>query len=220
MYYDLHVRSLENIEETVKLAKSLGWNGLGIIMPWKSYKEFDLEKLKANNMDMVIGAEIDAKKVSEMRRIVGSMRRRAELLVVNSNDLDMSRAALELPEVDILVSPAYDMNHVLARLAAKNNVSLCFDFRDLLHSHKKARAGVVSRITEAARIIRKYRAPFIISSGAQSPWDLRPTQELTAFGKVLGFQENQILNALSGKIIKENRKRLSGKWVMPGVEIE
>ena len=68
--------------------------------------------------------------------------------------------------------------------------------------------------------MRKFRAPFVLTSRANTEWDLRSASEMVAFGRVLGFQDKEIKDSLSGKILKENRKRLGGKWVIPGVERE
>jgi len=72
---------------------------------------------------------------------------------------------------------------------------------------------------EGSQLIRKYRAPFVLTTGAFDASGLRAPSELFALGKVLGFQDKEIKLPLSDFIIKENRKRLSGKWVMPGVEV-
>jgi RNase P/RNase MRP subunit p30 len=49
---------------------------------------------------------------------------------------------------------------------------------------------------------------------------MRSPHDITVFGKILGLSESQVKLGISDRLIKENRKRLSGKWVMPGVEIE
>ncbi|MFQ5648206.1 MAG: RNase P subunit p30 family protein, partial [Candidatus Aenigmatarchaeota archaeon] len=145
--------------------------------------------------------------------------------LVRGGDADLNRAAVETPEVDILAHPWRErkdcgLDHVMAKLAAKNRVAVQFDFSELLHSSKRSRVQLLAQLMAAAELVRKYRAPFIISSGARAPFDLRAPSDLVSFGRVLGFRDPDIKRALSGGIVKENRKRLSGKWVMPGVEIE
>jgi RNase P/RNase MRP subunit p30 len=73
---------------------------------------------------------------------------------------------------------------------------------------------------EFAKFIRKAKAPMAIGSGAQMPMDMRDPGELASFGRLLGLQDNEINDGFSGKMALENRKRLSGKWIMPGVEVE
>ncbi len=227
-YYDLCVHT-DNLEGIVKTAKPLGWDGVGLIIPWKGNK--DLESLKnkikelKGSIDIAVGAEIQAGTPKEMKRIVKGIRRSVEFIAVKGGDLDINRAALSSPEVDILVRPwfnRYDsgLNYVLVRLAKKNNVSVLFDFNEILYSSRKTRVELMSYMGEAAKLIKKYRAPFVISSGAMTPFDLRSPSELISFGRILGFKDPEIKVSLSDKIIIENRKRLGGKWVMPGVEVE
>ena len=73
---------------------------------------------------------------------------------------------------------------------------------------------------ETAKLVKKFRAPFVLTSGAMSEWDLRSPSEFYSFGKVLGFDPSGIRTNLSDKIVEENRKRLGDKWIMPGVEVE
>jgi RNase P/RNase MRP subunit p30 len=52
------------------------------------------------------------------------------------------------------------------------------------------------------------------------PYDIRAPADIVSFGRVLGFRDPAIKAAMSDSVLKENRKRLSGKWIMPGVELE
>jgi ribonuclease P/MRP protein subunit RPP1 len=216
--YDLCVRS----EEAAGFAKKLGWDGIGLITTLKDFKGPGVKK--PGGLDISLGVEIEVKRASDLRKIVKRLRRKAELVVIKGGNLDVNRAALEIPEVDILTGfclpGSCGLNHIMAKLAAKNNVSIGFEFGDILHSHEKSRTSILSMLLHAAKLVRKFRAPFILTSGALSPWDLRAPSELQAFGRVLGFKDPEIKKALGNGIVEENRKRLSGKWIMPGVEVE
>ena len=142
-------------------------------------------------------------------------------MVVRGLGTELDRVALETPEVDI-VTHHKDMmiNQVLAKLGVKNNVAIGFIFSNILLSYKRTRISLFSTMINDAKILKKYGSPFILSSGAISEWDLRSPSDILAFGKLLGFQDNQSVKGMSGLMLKENRKRLGKKWVMPGVEIE
>ena len=225
MFYDLHVRA--GPQKAGEMAKKLGLAGIGITVPWKereSLKGIMQEARAIKGIDVAVGLELSGK-AHEIQALAKSARRQNELIIVRGGSEEVNRAALETPEVDILVSPALQsgdagINHILARLGAKNNVAICFDFWEVLQSYKKTRSQILSSYLETARFVRKYKCPFILSAGALSEWDMRAASELMAFGKFLGFQEGQCKAALSGRIVAENRKRLGGKWVMPGVEVE
>lgn len=217
-FYDLCVRS----EEVVEFAKKLGWEGIGLITSLKDFK--GLRVKKSGGLDISLGVEIEVKKAYDLRKAVRRIRRKAELVVVKGGNLDVNREAVEMPEIDILTGfclpGSCGLNHIMVKLAAKNRVSIGFEFGDILHSHEKGRARILSMLLHAAKLVRKFRAPFILTSGALSPWDMRAPSELQAFGRVLGFKDPEIRKALGSGILEENRKRLSGKWVMPGVEVE
>jgi ribonuclease P/MRP protein subunit RPP1 len=229
MKYDLCLRieQEEEIKEAVKIAKKLGWNGIGILTTQRKLeklrKEFTNDKEK--DFEIVFGICLSPKNPNDVRRIAKKLRRKTKIITVEGKTLEISRAALETPEVDVLLLPwnsgiNFGMNYIMARLASKNNVSICFDFVDIIHSHARSRTIILSNMVLVAKLVRKFRTPFVITSGAKSPWDMRSPSELMAFGRILGFQDPEIKKAMSDAIVKENTKRLSDKWVMPGVEIE
>ena len=143
-------------------------------------------------------------------------------ILVFGGDPEINRAACETPEVDVLAHPELGENngldHVMARKAKENGVAIEFNFRQLLVNYKKSRSECFSRMLENAKLVKKYRTPFVLTSGALSPWDLRGPPELASFGRLLGFSDPEIRKALEGGRIAENRKRLGSGWIMPGVE--
>lgn len=224
--YDMCAR-IDSPKDTIDTARKLGWNGLGLIIPYSVNYMKELGSLKENTkklksgLDLGFGTEINTRDSHAVRKIAKAIRRDVELVVVRGGSPEVNRTALETPEVDILTHQSdMKINHVLAKLAAKNNVAVGFVFSNILLSYKRTRISLFSGMISNARILKKYRSPFIISSGSLSAWDLRSPSDLLAFGKLLGFRENQVNQAMSDRILRENRKRLEKKWVMPGVEIE
>jgi ribonuclease P/MRP protein subunit RPP1 len=226
MFYDLHVQAPE-LEKASEMARRLGFSGIAITVPWAN--RANLQEIRARakalkGIDIAVGTDIQARP-HEIGQLAKSIRRQNELVSVRGGSEEINRAALETPEVDMLVAPILEngqpgINHILARLGAKNKVAVCFDFREIMQAYKKTRSNMLTSMMETARFVRKYKCPFVLSSGALGEWDMRGPSELMAFGKFLGFDERQCKGALSGEILKENRRRLAGKWVMPGVEIE
>jgi ribonuclease P/MRP protein subunit RPP1 len=210
-FFDLGVES----EDAVKKAKDLGFSGVCLI------QELGDKRIKA---DADFGVLIKPKKAHDVSKYAKKLRERVEVIFVEGSSGEINRAALECREVDVLRQPwgsgdGEGINHILARLGRKNNVSIEFNFRQILHSNGKSRGELLSKYMQTAKLVKKYKTPFIITSGALSPWDLRSPSDLISFGKTIGFHEGQIKKALSGSILKENKKRLSDKWIMPGVEI-
>ncbi|MFC2144012.1 RNase P subunit p30 family protein [Candidatus Aenigmatarchaeota archaeon] len=227
--FDLCIRT-ENHKETIDIARRLGFSGVGLIVPYSTNYMREISDLKESIkkikpvIDVAFGVEINpagSGKMKDVRKIAKTVRKDIEIVMVRGGDANADRLALETPEVDIITHHK-DMriNQVLAKLSAKNNVSVGFLFSDLLLSYKRTRISLFSDMIRDARVLKKYKAPFILSSGSLSEWDLRSPSDMLAFGRLLGYQDNMIKKSLSDGILKENRKRLGKKWVMPGVEIE
>lgn len=227
MFYDLHVRA--EAGKAAEMARRLGLSGIGLTVQSGIHaKPQEVQALremaKSAKVDMAVGIELQGKP-NQISHMAKNLRMQYELILARGGSEDMNRAALETPEVDILVNPNLEngmcgINHILAKLGAKNNVAICFDLLEIIQAYKKTRANLLSGLMETARFVKKYKCPFMLSAGALGEWDMRASSELMAFGKFLGFDERQCRKALSGEILRENRKRLSGKWVMPGVEVE
>jgi ribonuclease P/MRP protein subunit RPP1 len=222
MFYDLHVQAEPG--KAAEMARRLGLSGIGLTIPLGNSanpQEMHARKLPVY---VALGLEIQAKP-NQISHLAKSLRRQYELILVRGGSEELNRAALETAEVDMLIHPGLEngepgVNHILARLGARNNVAICFDFWDIVQSYKKTRSNLLSSMMETARFVRKYKCPFVLSSGAMNEWDMRGASELIAFGKFLGFDERQCKRALDGGILRENRRRLAGKWIMPGAEIE
>lgn len=206
-FYDLCLRT-EN-PKALEMAKKLGFSGVGVIF---EYQQGVFEKIHGLRNIEGVCFGIELKK--DIRHKAKDMRKNIELIAAKIED----REAVETPEVDILFPS--QLNYIMVRLAKKNNVAIGFDFNAILHSSKRTRSELLSSYLQTARMVRKYRAPFIITSGAKSSWDIRSPSELISFGKVLGFNEKDSIMALSDAIIRENKKRLEKGWILPGVKKE
>ena len=223
-YFYLFVRA-ENVSKSADIAKQLGWNGICIVLPYERAAEITKIKSKIEKLpvDIAFGIEIEEKNISNIKKLVAKFRRRVEVILVKSGDIKFNRQVVEIPEVDILSGTGRvekEIDYVSAKIAKKNNVAIELGFKDLSFSHKTTRERRYSNYLDIAKIVKKSRAPFVLTSYAFSPWDLRSPNDLMSFGTTMGFGKPECKRAVSDKIVKENRKRLSGKWIMPGVELE
>lgn len=225
-FYDLHVHPEVELIKVLAFAEKLGWNGLCLIYKDINELEDARKALKSvKKLDISFGIKLEPKRPDDIRRNVEKFRKKVEMILVHGGDLEINRKACETPGVDILCHPELGredsgIDHVMAKLAKKNFVAIEFNFRELLMSYAESRSKYFSNLETNARLVKKYNVPFVLTSGAVSCWDLRAPSELTSLGKLLGFDGKEVKNALSGWILENNRKKLSGKWVMPGVEVE
>jgi ribonuclease P/MRP protein subunit RPP1 len=215
-FYDYGILADSDIEAISKKGALLGFGGLGLLSGQAAGKTPGKGKI-----DLVKGTLIETDKANGVKKMVAGKRERFEIVAVRGLNEETIRAAVETPGIDILLpGEGAKIDYVMVKLARKNNVAIGFEFRLLLQSSGEERSRIFSWLRETAKLVKKFGAPFVLTSGAMSEWDLRSPSELTAFGKVLGFEESEIRKSLSGKIVENVRKRLGKKWVMPGVEVE
>lgn len=217
--YDYHIS--DNLGECAKFSRELGWEGLCYVIPAKDFdRERSILKKLKTSLDIALGVLIEAEKMNEVRKLVDSFRSKTNLIFVKGGDAELNRYIFNMPKVDVVTDVANNdrLDHVMCRLAAEHSIAIEFCFIDLLQSYSKSRARILSNMNRNAELVRKFRSPFVITSGALSKWDMRSPHDIMVFGRTLGFQDPELKEAISGEMIDSNRKRFTGKIVMKGVE--
>lgn len=234
-FYDFHVHSAfsegkSSIEEIANQAKLLGFSGICFANYFNEFKKFDQLKTETKKISEKIGIEIyigfEARTTLELSKLKKA-RRSFDVLLVRGYNLALNRKAVETPEVDILTHPEFErkdsgLNHIMAKLAAKNNVAIEINFREILLSSKNTRARIIHKIRNNIELCKKYDVPVIICSGAVSHWQLRDPKTLASTGCLLGLELHEAKRALSEVpegIIKNIRERQNEKWIKPGVRV-
>ncbi len=232
--FDLHIHTNQSIgenslEEVIEFAKKLGWSGVAVCDVFESEEKLIKQRLLIDSLktkydtDIAHGVEIRVDDPNKIKPLAQKIRKDVEIIIVRGGDLAINRAALETPEVDILSHPEFQRNdsgidHVLAKLAADNQVCIELNFREALYSFRKSRAHILTHMRRNVALSKKFGFPVVITSGAYSKWEMRGPRELAAFGTMVGLELENAMNAISGARVDRNRARLSGNWVMPGVE--
>jgi len=234
-FFDLHMHSAfsegtSSLEQLASTAKTLGYKGIcfssyfsGNEVIKKFYDEIEKIKQKVG-IEIFLGFE--ARNVKELNMLI-ERRKKFDILLAKGGDLKLNRLACETPEVDILTHPEFErndsgLNHVLVRAAAKNDVAIEINFREVLIYSKKTRAKVIANISRNVELAKKYGAPLIICSGAISHYELRDPLVMSSFATTLGMNLKYSKDSISKvpeNILNEIKKRKSEKWIMPGVEI-
>jgi ribonuclease P/MRP protein subunit RPP1 len=100
-FWDICTR-VEDLKAAGLMAEKLGWKGLGVVVP---VKDFDSLKSKPQpgKTDFSIGLWIEVRNPQDVKKLAQALRKRAELLVVRGGDLEINRAAVATPEVDVLI---------------------------------------------------------------------------------------------------------------------
>lgn len=199
-FFDLNVHAYPEtdvpVEELLRVAKRYGYAGIAIT----NHDEIMKENLVPNSIFR--GVEIRANSFSELKRKIKHHRGKVSLLAVHGGNAKINRAALEDSRVDILAHPCGEkgegeLNHVLVRYAAENGVAIDFNLNAIIQSRRGDRARILLKMRENLKLVRKYKAPMILTSNARSIYDLRAPREMIALAALFGMRKEEATSALS-----------------------
>lgn len=233
VYYDMHIHSAfsggqSSLEELASRAKLLGFSGICFSEYFKNKNEIQKLKEKILQVKKSIGINIflgfEARNSHELDKLI-KIRKEFDVLLVRGYDLELNKMAVNCSEVDILTHPELNrkdsgFNHIMAKEAARNNVAIEVNFRNILLSSKATRSLILHHIIKNIKLCKKFKVPIIINSGAISHWQLRDPKILISMGKLLGLELNEAKIAITktpAMIIKQINERRSPKWIIPGV---
>jgi RNase P/RNase MRP subunit p30 len=142
-----------------------------------------------------------------------------------------NRTAIESKKIDVLLSPERGikkdsfhyrnsgLDHAICTLAKNNNITIGFNFNDVLISQGVLRAGNLGRMMQNVRLCRKHKIRMLIGSFAQDKWQMRSRNDLISFGIVLGMHPEEAQKSL--QVVKEIGKERREKklLVTEGVRI-
>jgi ribonuclease P/MRP protein subunit RPP1 len=221
MFFDLNIKgsSLENNLKLARESSKYGWNHINFSYNQNEFSEgFDLKDDLKDNLEGIISfdytLEIKSNNINEIRKTVNKFRNKASCISVIGGDLKVNRAVVENSKVDVLSRPylkRYDsgLNHVLSKEALRNNVAIELCFKDVLRSYLSHRSKTISNFKDVYALYRKFDFPLILSSRAETVFDVRTTQDFTAFFSQTGLGENEIRKSFltASNILKFNEER-------------
>lgn len=204
MFFDLNIKgsSLENNLNLAAEASRYGWEHINFSYNQNDFKDaLNIKNELSDNLEDIIDfdytLEIKSNNVNEIKKTVRKFRNRSLCISVIGGDLKINRAAVETIQVDVLSRPylrRFDggLNHVLAKEAVRNNVAVELCFKDVLKSYLSHRSKVISNFKDIYTLYRKYDFPLILSSRAESVFDIRTTHDFMAFFKQTGLTSSEI----------------------------
>lgn len=229
MFFDLNIKgsSLENNIRLANEASGYGWSHINFSYNQNEFRDaLNLKEELESNLNDVIGfdytLEIKSNNINEIRKYTNKFRNKALCISVVGGDLKVNRAAVENIRVDVLSRPYLNrfdsgLNHVLAKEAKKNDVAIELCFKDVLRSYLSHRAKFISNFKDIYTLYRKFDFPLVLSSRADSVFDIRTTNDFIAFFKQTGLHDAEIEKSFktSKNILEfnENRDRMILKGV-------
>ena len=230
MYIDLNLKG-KDFDSDYKLASEAckyGWKHVNFSYSQENFKDALLFKEDLNNefdnISIDYTLEIKSNNPNEIRKLVKKFRKEANCISVLGGDLKINRAVCENIQLDILSRPyfkRYDsgLNHILAKLAVENNIAIELSFNDILKSYLSSRAKILANWRDIYTLYRKFEFPLIISSRAESVFDIRSPRDIQSFLKITGLTDEEITRIFSHpqKILEFNRNR--DNLILKGVKV-
>lgn len=232
MFYDLHIQGSPKM---ALHAQKLGYNGTALVLNFKDYKDKsaiikDVQNIRNHfqhdsPFQIKVGLEIQARNPTDLKKQVRKFRDKVDVILVHGGDLKINRAATEEPRIDILCHPyrnRYDsgINHVLAVKAAENKVSIEINLKYFLLTRPNQRYRVLNQFRQIVKLQCKYKFPVIITSDADSVYDLRHPHDIIALASCFGMTNDEAIRSLSSvplDIIDKNEIRR--QIILPGVRL-
>jgi ribonuclease P/MRP protein subunit RPP1 len=229
MFFDLNIKgsSLENNLNLAVEASRYGWNHINFSYNQNDFKDaLDFKDELNDCLDGTINfdytLEIQSTNINDIKKITRKFRNKSPCISVIGGDLKVNRAVLENIQIDVLSRPylkRFDggLNHVLAKEALRNNVAVELCFKDVLRSYLSHRAKVLSNFNDIYTLYRKYDFPLLLSTRAESVFDLRTAHDFIAFFKQTGLNDCEIEKSFmtAGNILEYNKNR--DKLIFDGV---
>ena len=120
---------------------------------------------------------ISTSNINEIRKLIQNAKDKPIIVLAQTNELN--RKVLEFGKFDILLSVESlrekqkdklkqldsGLNHVLAKIAAKNGVSIGIDIEEISRLEKKDKAIRLARIKQNIKICRKAKCGIVIVNG-------------------------------------------------------
>ena len=221
MFFDLNMKggSLENNMELARQACGYGWNHINFSYGQDDFQDaLNVKDDLRDSLEGVIGfdytLEIKSSNINEIRKFANRFRDDASCISVVGGNLKVNRAVLENVRIDVLSRPylkRYDsgLNHILAKEAVRNDVAIELCFSDILRTYLVPRAKTISNFRDVYTLYRKFDFPLVLSSGAQSVFDIRTVHDFVSVFKQTGLDDGEIIKSFesSRNILKFNENR-------------
>ena len=222
MFFDLNIKG-NSFENNLKLADEAfkyGWDHINFSYNQNDFSDaLDFKNDLENELDEKIGVdytlEIKSNNINEIRKVSNKFRKKSSCISVVGGDLKVNRAVVENYKIDILSRPylrRYDsgLNHVLAKEAVKNNVAIELCFKDVLKVYLSHRSKTISNFKDIFTLYNKFDFPLVLSSGAETVFDIRTTHDFEAFFTQIGLSSEDVNKSfLSANNILEFNKNKS-----------
>lgn len=131
-------------------------------------------------------------------------------------DLNVLKYAVMKWRVDIILD--FDgriLDYALIKMAKDKDVAIEFSFAKFLRCKGLERSKLFEDVVEALKVVKKFDAPFILTSGAENDYELRPKRQILEFFEYLGADVERAEYWMTRLV----RRYTDPNYIMDGLEI-
>jgi len=213
-FYEFNVHLPPDADSLTRFAleaKRYGYSGIALI-------NSKTDRLDNIPQDFSIYSAVEVSgKPSKLRDEVKRYRAGRDILIARGGDEEFNRAAVETAGLDILLQPA-KFNHVLAKAAYDNSVTLGFNAGSIIRLRGEARVRELRTMRANLKFARKYEVAMILTCSPNSSYDLRSPREAAALAGLFGMTEVEAVRAMSA-VPLDILRRKSPDYIQEGVEV-
>ncbi len=166
--------------------------------------------------------DINIPNLNKVRDFLSKERKQCEILSVTTIDAKIAQWVVKDNRVDILSIPVSKIKEIiseqLANVAATNQTFLEIDLSSIIHSADR-KSIILHKLARVMRLILKQRAPFIFTTKAKNPYDLRDLRSIIALGNLIGVPELRTKDCMKAfyERIQLNKKKLGDEFIATGI---
>jgi ribonuclease P/MRP protein subunit RPP1 len=135
------------------------------------------------------------------RKLIKEAQKKGKKIIFTSNDDDLNRKIIEKEKIDILLLTLSErkdrqkqrdsgFNHVLAKIAQKNDIVLGINTDEITESNLKQKAEILSRIKQNIKICKKNKVEMRFISLKEK--EEKNSYNLKSLGLILGMPTSMI----------------------------
>ena len=211
MYIDIVFPS-KNETKFIHLASLLGYGGLCLVYSSQEFSQKKIEELQSQTPLKLYGLIITPKtktKSNTALHISESKNEQNNRQILDKGNIDVLFNLENQPGNDFIHQRNSGLNHILCKLANKNQTAIGVSFSNLLH--QSFNPQTIGRINQNLSLCKKYKVKTIFASFAKSPSEMRPPHDLTSLFSSLGAEKHAAREAILTlhKLLESNKTKIS-----------
>jgi RNase P/RNase MRP subunit p30 len=168
-----------NEEAFIEIAKKLGTKELVIVYPFPKKKEFTSSKVKIKTALIATAAQLKGGNTDTANIIVQSDPQKDRWIIEKIKPKMIF--GFEFQErKDFLHHRNSAINHITAKIMAKNNIAYGFPVSELISAPKWKQPIILGRMQQNITLCKKYKVEIIIASFATNPMLMRSMKDIKA----------------------------------------